>query len=261
MCFRYKRFCDYCWQLVWVCVFAVCWKHRHSLRSDSSCLTQPHQDRSRNIKMIGKIDWIVKSPFIVYLPFSPLEWRHAITVETEDVHQPLHFAFSYIMDIMDPDIERLIHQVLCHLSWSLDLFLLIICRSKARSWDLHYLHQHQLHDGLQDQVGPWYVIPTFSTLVTAVRAAGLEERLSGEDPVKVFAPTKAAFALFPPEKLQVNLVNILHHLNILIFFSGTSIPAWCYVWWVSALASRPSPSQFLTAGHDDRYAQDYQMSW
>ena len=156
MCFRYKRFCDYCWQLVWVCVFAVCWKHRHSLRSDSSCLTQPHQDRSRNIKMIGKIDWIVKSPFIVYLPFSPLEWRHAITVETEDVHQPLHFAFSYIMDIMDPDIERLIHQVLCHLSWSWDLFLLIICRSKARSWDLHYLHQHQLHDGLQDQVGPWY---------------------------------------------------------------------------------------------------------
>merc|ERR1712012_76702 len=49
------------------------------------------------------------------------------------------------------------------------------------------------------------VNPTFSTLVTAVRAAGLVERLSGPDPVTVFAPTNAAFALLPPAKLQVLL--------------------------------------------------------
>ena len=48
------------------------------------------------------------------------------------------------------------------------------------------------------------VNPTFSSLVTAVRAAGLVERLSGPDPVTVFAPTNAAFDLLPPLKLQVS---------------------------------------------------------
>ena len=47
------------------------------------------------------------------------------------------------------------------------------------------------------------VNPTFSSLVTAVRAAGLVERLSGPDPVTIFAPTNAAFDLLPPLKLQV----------------------------------------------------------
>ena len=54
------------------------------------------------------------------------------------------------------------------------------------------------------------VNPTFSTLVTAVRAAGLVERLSGPDPVTIFAPTNAAFALLPPAKLQVNVINNKH---------------------------------------------------
>ena len=48
------------------------------------------------------------------------------------------------------------------------------------------------------------VNPTFSSLVTAVRAAGLVERLSGPDPVTIFAPTNAAFDLLPPLKLQVS---------------------------------------------------------
>lgn len=37
----------------------------------------------------------------------------------------------------------------------------------------------------------------FSTLVTAVTAAGLGETLSGEGPLTVFAPTNAAFAKLP----------------------------------------------------------------
>ena len=51
------------------------------------------------------------------------------------------------------------------------------------------------------------VNPTFSSLVTAVRAAGLVERLSGPDPVTVFAPTNAAFDLLPPAVLQELLAS------------------------------------------------------
>ncbi|MEO8350546.1 MAG: fasciclin domain-containing protein [Chthoniobacteraceae bacterium] len=39
--------------------------------------------------------------------------------------------------------------------------------------------------------------PDFSTLVAAVKAAGLAETLSGEGPFTVFAPTNAAFAKLP----------------------------------------------------------------
>ena len=56
------------------------------------------------------------------------------------------------------------------------------------------------------------VNPTFSSLVTAVRAAGLVERLSGPDPVTIFAPTNAAFDLLPPLKLQVT--EDLNSLNL-----------------------------------------------
>ncbi len=40
--------------------------------------------------------------------------------------------------------------------------------------------------------------PQFSTLVTAVKAAGLVETLSGKGPFTVFAPTNDAFAKLPP---------------------------------------------------------------
>ncbi len=39
--------------------------------------------------------------------------------------------------------------------------------------------------------------PDFSTLVAAVKAAGLAETLSGDGPFTVFAPTNAAFAKLP----------------------------------------------------------------
>jgi uncharacterized surface protein with fasciclin (FAS1) repeats len=61
--------------------------------------------------------------------------------------------------------------------------------------------------------------PQFSTLVTAIKAAGLTETLSGTGPFTVFAPTNAAFEALPAgtleellkpenkEKLQTILTN------------------------------------------------------
>lgn len=47
---------------------------------------------------------------------------------------------------------------------------------------------------------------TLTTLVSAVRAAGLVETLSGEGPFTVFAPTNAAFEAVPASALQSLLV-------------------------------------------------------
>ncbi len=44
--------------------------------------------------------------------------------------------------------------------------------------------------------------PDFSTLVSAVKAAGLVDTLSGTGPFTVFAPTNAAFAKLPAETLK-----------------------------------------------------------
>ena len=49
--------------------------------------------------------------------------------------------------------------------------------------------------------------PDFSTLVTAVQAAGLAETLSGEGPFTVFAPTNDAFAAVPAEVLDKLLAD------------------------------------------------------
>jgi uncharacterized surface protein with fasciclin (FAS1) repeats len=42
----------------------------------------------------------------------------------------------------------------------------------------------------------------FSTLLTAAKAAGLDDELSSPGPITVFAPTDAAFAALPPGKLD-----------------------------------------------------------
>jgi len=47
--------------------------------------------------------------------------------------------------------------------------------------------------------------PQFSTLVTALKAAGLVETLSGKGPFTVFAPTNAAFAKLPKATLDALL--------------------------------------------------------
>ena len=49
--------------------------------------------------------------------------------------------------------------------------------------------------------------PDFSTLVTAVKAAGLVETLSGKGPFTVFAPTNAAFAALPAGTLDKLLAD------------------------------------------------------
>jgi uncharacterized surface protein with fasciclin (FAS1) repeats len=48
---------------------------------------------------------------------------------------------------------------------------------------------------------------SFSTLVTAVQAAGLVETLSGEGPFTVFAPTDEAFAQIPEDQLSALLAD------------------------------------------------------
>ena len=48
--------------------------------------------------------------------------------------------------------------------------------------------------------------PDFSTLVAALKAAGLVEALSGEGPFTVFAPTNEAFAQLPPGTLDMLLL-------------------------------------------------------
>lgn len=49
--------------------------------------------------------------------------------------------------------------------------------------------------------------PQFSTLVTAIKAAGLVETLSGEGPFTVFVPTNDAFAKLPEGTLDSLLNN------------------------------------------------------
>jgi len=49
--------------------------------------------------------------------------------------------------------------------------------------------------------------PQFSTLVAALKAAGLVETLSGKGPFTVFAPTNAAFAKIPKADLDKLLAD------------------------------------------------------
>ncbi len=54
----------------------------------------------------------------------------------------------------------------------------------------------------QDIVGTALNNPNFSTLVTALKAAGLVEALKAPGPYTVFAPTNAAFAKLPAGTLE-----------------------------------------------------------
>lgn len=47
----------------------------------------------------------------------------------------------------------------------------------------------------------------FTTLVSAIRAAGLEEALSAEGPITIFAPTDAAFEKLPEGRVQELLAD------------------------------------------------------
>jgi len=59
--------------------------------------------------------------------------------------------------------------------------------------------------------------PDFSTLVTAIKAAGLVETLSGEGPFTVFAPTNAAFAKLPEGTVESLLADIPELKKVLTY--------------------------------------------
>jgi transforming growth factor-beta-induced protein len=56
-------------------------------------------------------------------------------------------------------------------------------------------------------VGAASADPQFSTLVSAVTAAGLVDTLNGKGPFTVFAPTNDAFAKIPEDQLQAILAD------------------------------------------------------
>ncbi len=59
--------------------------------------------------------------------------------------------------------------------------------------------------------------PDFSTLLAAVKAAGLVETLSGAGPFTVFAPTNAAFAKIPAADLNA-LINDPEKLKSILLY-------------------------------------------
>ena len=59
--------------------------------------------------------------------------------------------------------------------------------------------------------------PMFSTLVTAVKAAGLVDTLSGTGPFTVFAPTNDAFAKIPADTLEAVLADKAKLTSILTY--------------------------------------------
>jgi uncharacterized surface protein with fasciclin (FAS1) repeats len=59
--------------------------------------------------------------------------------------------------------------------------------------------------------------PALSTLVTAVKAAGLVDTLNSASNITVFAPDNAAFAKIPPATLQKLLANKAELTKILTY--------------------------------------------
>ena len=74
------------------------------------------------------------------------------------------------------------------------------------------------HHGMKkDIVDTAVAAGDFSTLVTAVKAAGLVETLKGEGPFTVFAPTEAAFAKVPTDTLNALLADKAALANVLTY--------------------------------------------
>ena len=74
------------------------------------------------------------------------------------------------------------------------------------------------HHGIKkDIVDTAVAAGDFSTLVTAVKAAGLVETLKGEGPFTVFAPTDGAFAKVPTDTLNALLADKAALANVLTY--------------------------------------------
>ncbi len=74
--------------------------------------------------------------------------------------------------------------------------------SRYRSWEL-FIHHTTMKTIFETAVST----PDLSTLVTAIKAAGLVETLSGAGPFTVFAPTNEAFAKMPENDLTTLLAD------------------------------------------------------
>jgi len=70
---------------------------------------------------------------------------------------------------------------------------------------------------LKDIVDTAVEAGSFTTLVTAVEAAGLVDTLKGEGPFTVFAPTDAAFAALPEGALDGLLADIPALTDVLLY--------------------------------------------
>jgi len=70
---------------------------------------------------------------------------------------------------------------------------------------------------LKDIVDTAVEAGSFTTLVTAVEAAGLVDTLKGEGPFTVFAPTDAAFAALPEGALDDLLADIPALTDVLLY--------------------------------------------
>lgn len=71
--------------------------------------------------------------------------------------------------------------------------------------------------GEKDIVDTAVAAGNFSTLVTAVKAAGLVETLKGKGPYTVFAPTDAAFAKIPKADLDALLKDKAKLTSVLTY--------------------------------------------
>jgi uncharacterized surface protein with fasciclin (FAS1) repeats len=76
----------------------------------------------------------------------------------------------------------------------------------------------------------------FSTLVTAVQAAGLDETLSGDGPFTVFAPTNEAFDALPPGTVE-NLLKPENKDQLVAVLTYHVVPGAVYAADVSKLDS------------------------
>jgi uncharacterized surface protein with fasciclin (FAS1) repeats len=81
--------------------------------------------------------------------------------------------------------------------------------------------------------------PDFSTLVAAVKAAGLAETLSSEGPFTVFAPTNAAFAKLPAGTVE-NLLKPENKDQLVAILTYHVVPGSVMAADVVALTSAPT---------------------
>lgn len=81
-------------------------------------------------------------------------------------------------------------------------------QNKVETGNTNTINNNATSDGMAEKkaiVDIAVANPDFSTLVTAVKAAGLAETLSGQGPFTLFAPTNEAFAKLPKATLDAVL--------------------------------------------------------